>query len=258
MHYEKDHPALIIIEKPLVFLDRGFGASILREGITLPDGSLNPLPAIQIPYSKLMEKYNLTSVIHETGHSAMVRLGLVVSLPKMTIEVLENAGAPKTIHKLFALWMKRDRAQHFRGFCNCGIAQPSSVREILSLPKNYVFKVSSTDPHPPPFLRVLLAIEWCRQQWGSGIWDTWERSWTMMYPMKELRSEEKKIISTAKEYIPTVSHALFRTRFRTLNGGTILSLFDIDAIAPTRLENVVRKAQNSNILNLKGFSPGGH
>ena len=32
--------------------------------------------------------------------------GLVKSLPKMTIEVLENAGAPKTIHKLFALWMK--------------------------------------------------------------------------------------------------------------------------------------------------------
>ena len=252
----KNHPALIIIEKPLVFLDRGFGASILREGITLPDGSLNPLPAIQIPYSKLMEKYNLTSVIHETGHSAMVRLGLVVSLPKMTIEVLENAGAPKTIHKLFALWMK-EIGPDFWGFCNCGIAQPSSVREILSLPKNYVFKVSSTDPHPPPFLRVLLAIEWCRQQWGSGIWDAWERSWTMMYPMKELRSEEKKIISTAKEYIPTVSHALFRTRFRTLNGGTILSLFDIDAIAPTRLENVVRKAQNSNILNLKGFSPGG-
>jgi hypothetical protein len=78
-----------------------------------------------------------------------------------------------------------------------------------------------------------------------------------MSPMKELRSEEKKILSTAKEYIPTVSHALFRTRFRTLNGGTILSLFDMDAIAPTRLENVVRKAQNSNILNLKGFSPGG-
>ena len=31
----------------------------------------------------------------------------------------------------------------------------------------------------------------------------------------------------------------------------------MDAIAPTRLENVVRKASDSNILNLKGFSPGG-
>ena len=76
----------------------------------MPDGSLNPLPVIQIPYSKLMEKYNLTSAIHGTGHSAMVRLGLVTSLPKMTIEVLENAGT-QDYSKTICFVDERDRAR---------------------------------------------------------------------------------------------------------------------------------------------------
>lgn len=64
-----------------------------------------------------------------------------------------------------------------RGFCNCGAAQASSVMEILTLPGRRVYRVSATDPHPPPFLRVLIAFEWCRHEWGRGDWDDWEREW---------------------------------------------------------------------------------
>ena len=38
---------------PLVFCDRGFGASIVRESVPFPDGTPNPMPLIQIPYSRL-------------------------------------------------------------------------------------------------------------------------------------------------------------------------------------------------------------
>lgn len=252
----KDHPALSIIEKPLVSFNRGFGASILREGVPLPDGTPNPLATIQIPYTKIKAKYNLTSVIHEAGHSAMVQLGLVNVLPRAINEALAGAGAPRLIRKLFALWCL-EIGPDFWGFCNSGAAQALSVMEILTLPQERVFRVSATDPHPPPFLRVLIAFEWCRQQWGSGDWDEWERQWLTVYPLTEASAGDRKVLAAGKRYLPAVSRALLRTKFGALDKRNIPSLFDFDSIAPVRLERLVRDADNSGILDLSRLSPCG-
>lgn len=253
---KKDHPALAIIEKPLVSFNRGFGASILREGVPLPDGTPNPLATIQIPYTKIKDKYNLTSVIHEAGHSAIVQLGLTNVLPKAISEALADAGAPGLIRKLFALWCM-EIGPDFWGFCNCGAAQASSVMEILTLPQERVFKVSSADPHPPPFLRVLLAFEWCRQRWGSGDWDEWEKQWLAIYLLKEASAKDRKILTAGKRYLPAVSRALLRTQFSALDKRTIPSFFDFDSISPMRLGRLVGEACSSGILDLSELSPCG-
>ena len=253
---QSDHPALSIIEKPLVSFNRGFGASILRQGVPLPNGTPNPLATIQIPYTKIKDKYNLTSVIHEAGHTAMVQLGLVNTLPHAISEALADARAPELIRKLFALWCM-EIGPDFWGFCNCGTAQASSIMEILTLPQEIVFRISATDPHPPPFLRVLLAFQWCRQQWGSGDWDEWERQWLAIYPLDEASARDRKVLSAAKRYLPAVSRALFYTKFSTPNNRTIPSVFDLDRIAPLRLESIIREAESSGILDLSELSPCG-
>ena len=84
----------------------------------------------------------------------MVRLGLVSSIPKALKLALELAGAPDTIRDLYATW-SLEIGPDFWTFCNSGIAQSASIKEILSLPPNHVFKVSTGDPHPPPYSRVL-------------------------------------------------------------------------------------------------------
>ena len=249
----KDHPALDIIEPPLVFCDRGFGASILREGVPLPDGTPNPMPTIQIPYSKLKETYNLTSIIHEAGHEAMVRLGLVSSIPKALKLALELAGAPDTIRDLYATW-SLEIGPDFWTFCNSGIAQSASIKEILSLPPNHVFKVSTGDPHPPPYSRVLVSFEWCRQLWGHGQWDDWEREWLLFYPLDNIENEHQKLLKSVRKYIPVVCKTLFNTKFRALGGKTIPSLFNLDSLAPWRIERIVRSAKNG-VLDLSGLTP---
>ncbi len=253
---KKDHPALSVIEKPLVSFNRGFGASILREGVPLPDGTPNPLATIQIPYTKIRDKYNLTSIVHEAGHSAMVQLGLVNVLPKAISEALAEAGAPELIRKLFALWCM-EIGPDFWGFCNCGDGQASGTMEILSLPAERVFKVSVSDPHPPPYLRVLLAFEWCRRQWGSGDWEVWEKQWLAVYPLADASSRDRKILADGRRYLPTVSRALFQTRFSTLGNSAIPSLFDLNGVAPMRLERIIREAESGGILDLSGLSPCG-
>ncbi|TVM03043.1 MAG: hypothetical protein CV087_07180 [Candidatus Brocadia sp. WS118] len=249
----KDHTALNIVEPPLVFCDRGFGASIIREEVLLPDGIPNPMPLIQIPYSRLKEKYNLTSIIHEAGHQVMVRLGLVSVLPKILRYALARAGALETTQDLFALWTS-EIGPDFWTFCNTGIAQTGSIKEILALPPNHVFRISWTDPHPAPYLRVLLSFEWCRQLWGRGEWDKWEEEWLMLYPLGNVPEETRKLLVKAREYIPLISRVLLNTKFRVLNRKRIPDLFDLSALDPSRLQRFAITA-NAGVLSLEGLSP---
>src|SRR6185436_16096936 len=145
----KNHPALSTITKPIVYFDRGFGASTRREGVSLHDGTKNPITTIQIPYTKINSKYTLTSIIHETGHSVMVRLGLVTDLSKSIRKALTSAGADTSLQNGFANWSK-EIAPDFWGFLNCGMTQALSAKELLSLPHREVFNISFNDPHPPP------------------------------------------------------------------------------------------------------------
>jgi hypothetical protein len=252
----KAHPALAIVEPPLVYCDRGFGASTLREGVMLPNRISNPMPLIQIPYSRLKEKYNLTSILHEVGHEAMVRLGLVRTIPKAFRKALDRAGAPRTIQDLFVLWSS-EIDPDFWTFCASGIAEAGAIREILALPPSQVFRISATDPHPPPYLRVLLSFDWCRQVWGTGIWDDWEREWNEFYRLENAPIETRDILAKAKQYLPVISRVLLHAKFRVLNGRTLPDLFNLSALVPTDIRRIAQQARNGQI-DLKGLPPSAH
>jgi len=252
----KDNPALSLIEPPVVYCDRGFGASTLREGVLFPNRIPNPLPLIQIPYSRLKEKHNLTSILHEAGHEAMVRLNLVKTLPMAFSQALEKAGAPDDIRELFALWTS-EIGPDFWTFCCSGMAQPGTLKEILALPSSHVFRVSWTDPHPPPYLRVLLSIESCRQVWGSGVWDSWEKDWRELYPLDLAPSEDEKLLTDAARYVPLIARTLLQTRFRVFGRKAIPDLFNLPFLAPSELQKAIKSA-GSGSLPLRDLRPCAH
>lgn len=249
----RDHPVLQEIETPLVFCDRGFGAAILRADVRLPDGTLNPMPLIQIPYSRLKEKHNLTSILHEAGHQAMVRLGLINSLSKAFRLALSQAGAPQIVVDLYCSWAS-EIGPDFWGFCASGIAQVGTIKEILSLASDRVFQISWGDPHPPAYIRALLAFDWCRYLWGRGEWDNWQQEWLEFYPVEHASLETQNVIREAKRYIPIVSRTLFKTKFRILNGKKIPDLFDLESLAP-EMQKTIAETVSSGTLQLKGLAP---
>jgi hypothetical protein len=235
----KDHPALLIVEPPLVYCDRGFGASTLREGVRLRHGIPNPMPLVQIPYSRLHEKCNLTSILHEVGHEAMVRLGFVSVLPDVFRTALERTGAPAQVREYFPIWSS-EIGPDFWTFCQSGLAEAAAIQEILSLQPEVVFRLSGIDPHPPPYLRVLLSYEWCRQVWGAGIWDRWDERWRELYDESAATPTARVLIQAALPFLPVIAGALLRTRFRVLSGRRIPELFDLDSLAPARLAPLAR------------------
>ena len=252
----KNHPALSTLTKPIVYFDRGFGASTRREGVWLYSGSKNPITTIQIPYTKIKTKYDLTSIVHEAGHSIMVRLGLERELSKEIRESLALAGASELMQNGFASWSK-EIGPDFWGFLNCGIAQALATRELLSLPQKEVFSISFNDPHPPPFLRVLIVLDWCRRQWGAGEWDEWESEWRYLYPLTMASEMNRKILKEGEKFIHVVSRVLFRTRFKNLGFKTIPSLFNMEDVSPNHFRRILSEAKYSGILNLADLSPCG-
>ena len=251
---KRDHPALRIVEPPLVYCDRGFGASIIRESVSLPDGVPNPLPLIQIPYSRLKEKYNLTSILHEAGHQALVRLGLVAAIPQAFRAALSRVDASDQMKDLWALWSS-EIGPDFWTFCASGVAAAGGIREILALPPGQVMRISWTDPHPPPFLRVLLSFEWCRQQWGRGPWDAWEHEWRALYPLESATAEARQVLQQGLSHLPILTRALLTTRFRSLTGRRISELFDLRSLAPSALARITAGAA-TGVLRLTGLTPG--
>lgn len=251
----KPHPALSIVEQPIVGCDRGFGAKTFREYVRFPGGGYNPMPLVQIPYSRLKEKYNLTSVLHEIGHEAMVRCGLKRELPKALKAGLARAGAPKAIADLFALWSS-EIGPDLWAFCGSGLAQAGGVKEILALPPAHVFRISWNDPHHPPYLRALMCFDWCRQVWGSGIWDRWESEWRDIYPLDSAPASTRPLIRRLSQFIPATTAILLQTRFRSLNGKRIPDLFDMSVLAPSELKR--RMLSPSGNIDLRGMPSSAH
>jgi hypothetical protein len=250
----RDHPALAIIEPPLVCCDRGFGASTRRESVRLPWNVPNPMPLIYIPYSRLKEKYNLTSIYHEAGHEALVRLGLVHVLPKVFRQALHRERRSAVLQDLWALWSS-EIGPDFWTFCNCGLASAGAIREILALPPSEAFRVSPTDPHPPPYVRVLLSFELCRRVWGRGIWDRWQQEWVELYPLSAAPAPQKRWIVASTACVPTIARALLTTRFRTLEGKRLPDLFDMAALEPRKIADLADSIGKSPAALKLGRTP---
>lgn len=247
---KRDHPALRSVQPPLVYCDRGFGASIIREGVNLGRKHGNALPVIQIPYSRLnSEKYNLTSILHEAGHQVLIQLNL---LPAMRNLARRAIGEPDLQH-CFALWMP-EIGPDFWSFGLSGLAQAGAVKEVLALPPEQVFHVSRLDPHPPPYLRALLSFEWCRQLWGRGVWDLWEREWRMLYPLSQAGGNAR-LLDRGRRVLPALARALIEARFAALGDKPLTSLFELAALSPDRIERAVQ-ANRPGGIDLGGLPLG--
>lgn len=251
----RDHPALRIIEPPLVFCDRGFGASIIREDVAFPDGTPNPMPLIQIPYSRLRQKCNLTSILHEAGHQALVRTGMVQPLADAFRLALRGAGAIQ--QQLAAQWAF-EIGPDFWSFCLSGVGAAATLLDILALPPRHVYRILPADPHPPPYLRTLLGFECCRQLWGRGIWDGWEEEWRTMYPLGTgVARAPRRVLEAFRRELPRLAETLLATRFRPLERRRLSDLFDLRVLHPQRIETIVDAARQGT-LRLAGLPAAAH
>lgn len=171
----------------LSYVDKGLGASILKAGLRLWDGTtISPCATIKIVRHNLMRP---TSLIHEAGHQVAHQLGWNDELAGKIADALRTA--PLEVTETWSGWASEIAADIF-AFVHTGYASVAALHDVLAGEEETVFALRPFDPHPISFLRVLLGVELCRKAYGKGPWGALAGAWLEAHPPDRAPGESRE------------------------------------------------------------------
>ncbi|GLY43092.1 hypothetical protein Amsp01_091150 [Amycolatopsis sp. NBRC 101858] len=227
------------IESPpaLIYLDRGLGAAILRAGIRLWDHS-HPSPAAAIKLTRHNLAYP-TALLHETGHQVAHLTGWTTELADSLAAVL----APRST-ELAELWRgwAGEIAADVHAFAQAGWAPVAALANVVDGPPQAVFRVRFNDPHPFPYLRVMLNAELCRSWFGAGPWDDVAAVWRQRNPLADAPGDVAALTRLSLAALPDVVDVCTRRPMAAFGGAPLSALLDPRRVSPTALESLARQA----------------
>jgi hypothetical protein len=214
----------------LTYLDKGLGASILKAGMRLWDGtSLNPAAAIKITRHNV---HRPTALIHEAGHQVAHIIGWNEELASALAVGLDNA--PSGIAGAWSSWASEIAADAF-AFVHTGYASVAALHDVVDGGPNAVFRFTPGDPHPISYVRVLLGVEMCRQFFGEGPWDNLSHSWTKLYPVENAPGSTESLLRESISLLPRIVEITLKTPMRAFGGRSLDSLINPDRVKPETL-----------------------
>jgi hypothetical protein len=218
----------------LTYIDSGLGASVLKAGLRLWDGTAeNPVAAIKVVRHNLLRP---TSVIHEAGHQVAHMLGWNDELAGALHRIATSARVGTT----FAAWASEIAADAY-AFVHTGFASVAALHDVIDGPDATVFQFLPTDPHPIGYLRLLMTVEWCRMSYGMGPWDGMAATWTADHPLFRAPDDLRDFFEESVAALPRVATVVLQRRYRAFGGRPITAIVDPQRVAPAALERLERK-----------------
>jgi len=225
---EKDTPVV------LSYLDRGLGASILKAGLRLWDGTDSPVAAIKVTRHNLCQP---TSVLHESGHQVAHLTGWTEEMAAVYRSRL--GGAPGVADE-WAAWTSEIVADA-HAFVHAGFAAVATLHDVVAGESSMVFRHLPGDPHPIAYLRVLLGVEMCRQSYGAGPWDDMAWAWAELHPLERAGEEAGALIRASLPILARAADLCLHQPMRGFRGRSISDLVNPDRVRPSTLEEMERK-----------------
>ena len=219
----------------ICYLHREPGGAIRRAHTRLPGGGDNPVSIIRIPRERMIGYGIASSLVHEAGHQAAALLGLVSSLrAALRAEAARAPAAQATAWHLLQRWISEIIAD-FWAVAKVGVASTLGLMGTVSLPRAFVFRMSTDDPHPFPWFRVKLSCAIGDTLYPDPQWRLLAGLWERLYPVAGLASDQVRIIRLLERVSgPTVS-LLTGHRPPALRGRSLLEAVAIPSRAPSRL-----------------------
>ena len=221
----------------LCYLDKGLGASILKAGLRLWDGSTaNPAAAIKIVWHNL---FRPTSLVHETGH----QVAHIVGWNEELAAALGSRLAPhgRGIADIWVGWTSELAGDAF-AFAHTGYAAVAALHDVLAGDFASVFRFDDWDPHPVSYLRVLLGVEMCRRYFGPGPWDDLGHDWIQSYPMANADADVRNIVVPSLSALPDVVEVCLSAPMRAFRGRSLADWVDPRRVSPWALMQLERQA----------------
>lgn len=219
----------------ICYLDRGVGAAIRRARTRLPGGGENPVAVIRVPRERMIGNGIASSLFHEVGHQAAALLDLVNSLRPALRQQQSTAGPAQTAWQLWERWISEIVAD-FWSVARAGVASTLGLMSVVGLPRPFVFRVDTEDPHPAPWIRVKLSCAIGRALYPHPQWDRVEAQWNAYYPLAGLEPEKAELLKKLDAHIPTFINLLVNHRPQSLRGRSLKEVMLLDERQPSRLK----------------------
>jgi hypothetical protein len=220
----------------MTYFTTGIGASILRIGTRLWDGSLSPIAAIRLTYHN---RFRTTSLFHECGHQVAGITGWNEAFTQILRTRL--SGGASEIAETVASWASEMAADSF-AFAHSGYAAVVALSDVVAGRGAEVFRFLLGDPHPISYLRVLLGVEMCRRFYGMGPWDELATAWEQLYPLRDAPSFAGTIVTAVTPLLPRIVDAALLTPMTCFQNKTLADLVDPQRASPAALREMERKA----------------
>jgi len=227
------------VEPPmtLVYIDAGLGAAVLRAGIRLWDAG-HPSPAAAIKLTRHNFLYP-TALFHETGHQASHLTGWAPELANALEERLTHRSAE--LARVWASWAS-EIAGDVHAFAQAGWAPVLALSNVVDGPTDGVLRLRPGDPHPFPFVRVMLNVALCRRWFGNGPWDTVAAAWMHRHQPERTRGDGAAIARASMDVLEEIADVCTLLPMTAFRGVPLCALLDPRRVSPVALDNLARQA----------------
>jgi hypothetical protein len=227
------------------YLHRGLGGAIRRARTRLPGGGENPVAIIRIPRERMVGYGIASSLVHEVGHQAAALLGLVESL-RPALQRAQRSAAPQERQAwgLFERWVSEIVAD-FWGLAKVGVASTLGLMGIVSLPRWFVFRINTDDPHPFPWIRVMLSCAVGDALYPHPQWSHLAGVWESFYPVHGLDADRGRIVTSLQATMPAFVSALVDHRPPSLQGKSLREAVILPDRTPARLQALLASWRQS-------------
>ncbi len=200
-------------------LHRGLGGAIRRARTRLPGGGDNPVALVRIPRERMIGYGIASSLVHEVGHQGAALLDLVASLQAEIRAVRRRSHEPAPWRR-WERWVSEIVADQW-SISRIGIGSTLGLIGLVSLPRAYVFRPSEDDPHPTPWIRVLLSCAIGERLYPHPQWQRLAALWCTLYPLDGLRPELRATIAELRATMPGLVTLLVEHRPARLRGWSL-------------------------------------
>jgi hypothetical protein len=214
------------------YLARGPGAAIRRAHTRLPGGGSNPVAIIRVPRERMVGSGIASSLIHEVGHQGAAQLGLVETLRGDLARA--RAAEPDGVWDTFDRWLSEIVADCW-SVGKLGLTSTVGLLAVVSLPPYFVFRPSGEDPHPTPYLRVLISASIGQALYPDPQWAAMRRTWKRLYPVDGLPADRRAALARIERGILAFVRLLLNHRSDQLDGRRLGDLWPVRERHPQRL-----------------------
>ncbi|MFN0217015.1 MAG: hypothetical protein ACKVT2_22385 [Saprospiraceae bacterium] len=229
---------------PIVcFLERGHGAAIRRARTRLPGGKPNPVGVIQVPRERMISNGIASSLIHEVGHQVAALMDFLPPIRQQLNLRATSDPTNSTPWLLLERWISEIMADVW-AVGLLGIGATTGLMSVVSLPRYFVFRVNTDDPHPFPWIRVMLSAAVGERWYPGQQWEQLSRHWRYCYPPERETPAKQVLLRQLESVTPAFVDMLTRFRPASLHGRTLKDLFPLGTQQPDQLRQMFKNWQN--------------